>query len=787
MTLLILSNFTYSQFGYVTVNNAFPINPLPTCGEVDSCFTLTLNQNQQSGAVWDTKLINLNNSFDASFCLYFGDQNGWGADGIAFVMRGDNLETMGNLGFGLGAESLSPTLIVELDTWQNTEPGVTDLAVDHTALYFNGNFATAIQGPTPLLPSNANVDDAATHTVRVKWNATTQVLQMFFDGFLRMTYSGDIINTVFAGNNIVKWGFTASTGGVNNLQQICFPKYTIVLDDIVKCENEDALISYYDPNITSYRWTFEDGTIIKDWNTLDYTTPFNLTDSSFTTSQAGTYYFDLELNNQVINDSVVVTDVPLPLEPFQKNILFSCLADDNFSLNALNNGSSYLWSTGQTSQQIGINNPGTYFVRITEPINACKYFDTIKIITFCKDTVICQNNAAEISFFEQGISSYKWYFQDGTVIKNWNNIDFTTPFNLNDTVFYPTVTGRYYLEITIDGENIIDSLDLLVVPNPIKPFPENIKMTCFEDGNFILNAQNPGSSYLWSTTQTSQQISVLTEGTYSVSITEPINSCVSLDTLKIINFCKDTSICDFDFATISFFEENLTSYKWSFEDGTVFKNWNNTTFTTPFNLNDTIFYPEEAGTYFLDIRINNDVLRDSFELNVVQNPSKPFSEEAITSCFFQTNYVLNANNNGSSYLWSTGDTTVSILVANSGTYWVEITEPILSCKNSDTLEMINFCKTEILCPNIFTPNNDLINEYYEVKFTNDFSWIADFEFIIFNRWGEQVYSVKNEMVKWNGKISDTELTNGVYFYKYSYKDAFSSELFKGSGNIQVVR
>ena len=58
---------------------------------------------------------------------------------------------------------------------------------------------------------------------------------MYFDGNFRFSYTIDLINDVFLGENLVIWGFTASTGGLSNLQQICFPKYSIEVEDIYVC------------------------------------------------------------------------------------------------------------------------------------------------------------------------------------------------------------------------------------------------------------------------------------------------------------------------------------------------------------------------------------------------------------------------------------------------------------------------------------------------------------------------------------------------------------------------
>jgi len=88
-------------------------------------------------------------------------------------------------------------------------------------------------------------------------------------------------------------------------------------------------------------------------------------------------------------------------------------------------------------------------------------------------------------------------------------------------------------------------------------------------------------------------------------------------------------------------------------------------------------------------------------------------------------------------------------------------------------------------PNVFTPNNDDVNDFFQVKSLSLYS----FEGKIFNRWGKIVYEWtewKELESGWNGKIlgSGKDAPEGVYFYviravgwdDIKYRDG----LYKGS-------
>lgn len=382
-----------AQFGYDLVGDSYGIDKIsnPVCGSVDSCFTLTPDQTDQRGAVWDNKPINLEHNFDATFCMTLGSNDAFGADGFAFVLRSQSSASFGESGSGLGYRGITPSLAIEFDTWWNDEIFVDDLLEDHTGMYINADYFNAAVGSVPLLPLGEDVEDGAYHTARIVWNTSTDSLLMYFDGNLRLQYQGDIINTVFGGENLVIWGFTSSTGGYSNLQQICFPKYEIQLEDKAVCAQELAPLSFYDPNMTSYRWTDAQGEVIKNWNTIDFSTPFNLNDSIFYTADSGKYYLYVEINNQAVSDSLLVTVHPLPVKPFASSSMVFCSQTDLIQLDALNPDCNYLWSGGENTRLLDISVPGVYSVELTDTLYFCKNSDTITISESCLPTLVVPN------------------------------------------------------------------------------------------------------------------------------------------------------------------------------------------------------------------------------------------------------------------------------------------------------------------------------------------------------------------------------------------------------------
>ncbi len=80
--------------------------------------------------------------------------------------------------------------------------------------------------------------------------------------------------------------------------------------------------------------------------------------------------------------------------------------------------------------------------------------------------------------------------------------------------------------------------------------------------------------------------------------------------------------------------------------------------------------------------------------------------------------------------------------------------------------------------NIFTPNGDGLNDYFEIPTLPGEFCTATFKNIrIFNRWGKEVFISEDNTFKWNGK----GVNDGVYFYVID----FNTTTYKGS--VTLVR
>lgn len=353
--VLLSSTVGYSQ--YTLNGNAFAN---AQCG----CYTITQNAMGQGGSVWNINTINLTNSFDFTFDVYLGCGGlNSGADGIAFGLQPIGTG-VGSLGGGMGLGGVSPSFGVFIDTYQNPTPD-NDPWSDHLAINANGNIyhdgsATDLAGPI-VIPE---IEDCAWHAFRVSWNAATLTFQVYLDGILYITYTGDIVNNIFSGNPNVYFGFAGATGYAANLQQICSSvQATFAPSATTACLGDP--VTFTDGStaggpILSYSWDLDDG----NFSTSQLFT--------HTYTVAGTYNVDL-----TVTDIAGCTDtytIPVTITAAPTVTITGtdplCAGENTGALTAVGAGGvptyTYDWTPGGTNPNVINATAGTYDIVITD-------------------------------------------------------------------------------------------------------------------------------------------------------------------------------------------------------------------------------------------------------------------------------------------------------------------------------------------------------------------------------------------------------------------------------------
>lgn len=90
---------------------------------------------------------------------------------------------------------------------------------------------------------------------------------------------------------------------------------------------------------------------------------------------------------------------------------------------------------------------------------------------------------------------------------------------------------------------------------------------------------------------------------------------------------------------------------------------------------------------------------------------------------------------------------------------------------------------EFKMPNVFTPNNDGVNDVFKPVV---YKGMKTGKLTILNRWGAVLFETDDFTQGWNGMYKNTPVSEGVYFWTVEYTTIFN-ETKKEHGFLSVIR
>lgn len=178
-------------------------------------------------------------------------------------------------------------------------------------------------------------------------------------------------------------------------------------------------------------------------------------------------------------------------------------------------------------------------------------------------------------------------------------------------------------------------------------------------------------------------------------------------------------------------------------------------------------------------------LMENILVNLITPPPYPqdqrvrFSEDS-TFCKGET-LLLQTMPTDANYVWQDGSTESYFIVEQEGIY--EVTVELDCGEVTDSIFVKEkFCDCAFFTPNIFSPNNDLIND--------EFSAIADcelfdFSMLIYNRWGELIFQSNDQVESWDGTQQGENSPTGVYAYLIRY--SLDDQVKYSYGDVTLIR
>ncbi|MCC6385489.1 MAG: PKD domain-containing protein [Bacteroidia bacterium] len=384
--------------------------------------------------------------------------------------------------------------------------------------------------------------------------------------------SGNSTQLNASGGSSYLWQPGGQTSASITVNPIVTSFYTVLITDSNSCSNTDTVKVTVRPVPKIYAGTDKKicigGSIILSasgaatyvWN------PGSLIGYSVTVSPTMTTNYIVTGTNSFgcsNTDTVQVTVNPLPSPNAGPDQTICSGSTTSISASG---GNSYLWNTGSTVSTIFVNptSHASYNVTVTDA-NGCINYDTVEVfvnpspVVLLQNGFICQGNSIILDAGNPG-ATYLWNPGGDT----------TQTIAVNTAGTYSVIVTNSlncqaigYSTVNMGGTGLVSNLTPAVF--------------C-DGGSAVLDAGNPGSSYLWSTGSVSQVITVTQPGAYTVTVTDisgcssVFNANVTVNPLPQVGFtaspvCENAPTGLLNNSSIS--SGTIANWNWDFGDGTT--------------------------------------------------------------------------------------------------------------------------------------------------------------------------------------------------------------------------
>jgi gliding motility-associated-like protein len=476
--------------------------------------------------------------------------------------------------------------------------------------------------------------------------------------------------------------------------------------------------------------------------------------NSLPVSSAGQYIASVTNTCGTAADTVTVSlTTPPTLQINQAD--FTLCAGSSATLTATASG-PVTWSTSQTGNSISISAAGQY---IAGTSNSCGVAADTVIVTLGPLPTV-QINQTDFSICA-GASATLMATGSGSV--NWNTGQTGNSLPVSSA-------GQYIASVTNTCGTAADTVTVSLTPLPSVSISSATDVFC---GSPITLTAQSADPVLWNATTPGNTFTAVTAGTYVASAT---NNCGSAsDTIAVsqgelpfaqISGPASVAICAGNAYTVSV--QGSGNLVWS---------------------NGTDFSLTAPGTYTLISQTACGSDTAYFTLSV-SAPEASFTATPNTGNLPLTVQTVNQSSGAVSYFWNSGNGELSVgqsptFVYNQpGAYVLSLlVTDADGCKDSASVSITVQQNLEVFLPNVFTPNNDGVNdEYFAVV-----QGASEFRMMLFNRWGELLFESFSADFPWDGTTPyGSEAVSGVYFCVAFAKDYYGKTHEYGT-TVTVVR
>lgn len=425
---------------------------------------------------------------------------------------------------------------------------------------------------------------------------------------------------------------------------------------------------------------------------------------------------------------------------------------------------SILWEDG--SSDFTNNNilPGIFHTYTISDDNGCEFADSTKIsqepqitITITHEDVTCYNGingSISVTNVNNGHEPYTYDWSNGQTSADAINL----------------AAGNYRVTVTDDHACTATAAVEVVQPDALTVEGGVRNATCMGmcDGRIVVEANGgtPSYSYKWNIGYDMAELTDLCADTYNLTVTDA-HGCTTNRSYTVTQPAQmEASATATDVSCYGGSDGKITV---SVSGGTTPYTYSLNEYMTEGSVDNNLT-ALSAGHHTVYITDAKGCMARAE--TIIGSPEKLLGDYEIVniSCKEATDGEIHVSAQGGHppYYVTTDAVNDQPIAENpvianlkSGIYHIIITDEsgcAFSLKNIRIPENLHEC---VHIPNVFTPNDDGINDTWEITHIEMY---PDARIFVFNRWGQKMYEGDGTSEYWNGEYRGKKVPAGTYFY-----------------------
>lgn len=378
-------------------------------------------------------------------------------------------------------------------------------------------------------------------------------------------------------------------------------------------------------------------------------------------------------------------------------------------------------------------------------------------------TLICAGSSVTLTASGPGTASYSW--NDGGT----NSLSsYTSP----TVIASPQSTTTYTLDAALGstaGCTASSLITVSVVPVPAVNLSPGTSRICAGASATLTANATGAATYTWSTGQNGPVIVVSPTAptVYTVSSSNGICSAQATASVDIaappVISVNPAEICVGQSATLT--ATGADNYTW---------------LGSGISSNTLVVSPAGTSTYTLTGESSLGCTAQPLIATVTVVDVRAGFQEAPVLEVYPLNSVVelsNTSSGASAYAWRLCDgsalstTNTAVTLKDTGICCIRLTASRAGCYDSISRCIHVIGESEIVIPNVFTPNNDGVNDVFKIRS----SGLKALSCMIFDRWGLKMSEWHTPEGYWDGKTTSGSAPDGTYFYILHYTDSGNTE------------